>query len=91
MIYDRLGDILQASNYYKKCIRKCETDETQALVKSQIYVKSVTNFAVTKEKLGKRDEGIKILENIKKDFNGEVRILNNLGILEKRSGHGDKA
>jgi len=28
MIYDRLGEINQASNYYKKCMSKCESDET---------------------------------------------------------------
>eukprot|EP00347_Sterkiella_histriomuscorum_P011628 403371722 len=109
MIYDRLGQIPLASKYYKKCIQKFEAlpntldnvannnnSESQrlSLMKSPIYIKAITNFAVTLEKIGKRSESIKLLEQLQQVNNqtqGEVRIMNNLGILEKRSGNNDKA
>ena len=54
-------------------------------------MKACTNYAVSREKLGKRDNSIKLLQNLTRDYGTEVRILNNLGILEKRSGNEDKA
>ena len=50
------------------------------------YVKSVTNYAVTLEKLGKRQEAIDTLNNLKTIFRDEVRVFNNLGIIQKRAG-----
>lgn len=49
-------------------------------------MKAVTNYAVTLEKLGKREEAIKVLEGVKEQFKDEIRIFNNLGILHKRKG-----
>lgn len=45
------------------------------------YVKSCTNYAVTLEKLGKRQEAIELLNNLKDIFRNEIRVFNNLGII----------
>ena len=84
MIYDRMGQVLTASNNYKLAIDKCNGDE--ALMKSSICKKAGTNYAVTLEKLGRRDEAINQLDKLRDNFNNEVRVHNNLGIIQKRSG-----
>lgn len=56
MIYDRMGQVLPACNSYKQAVEKCNEDES--LKKSSICKKAGTNYAVTLEKLGKRDEAI---------------------------------
>jgi Flp pilus assembly protein TadD len=58
-------------------------------VKSTTYKKAGTNYAVTLEKLSKRDEAVKTLITLKSTFNNEVRVFNNLGIIQKRKGDTD--
>lgn len=41
---------------------------------------------MTLEKLGQRDQAIKLLTNLKQSFGNEVRLHNNLGIIQKRKG-----
>ena len=43
------------------------------------------------EKLNKRDEAITTLTTLKANFNNEVRVFNNLGIIHKRKGDAEKA
>ena len=81
MIYDKQGAIQQASDNYKSAIDTCEQDSKDQLVKSATYKKAGTNYAVTLEKLNKRDEAVKTLFKLKATFNNEVRIFNNLGII----------
>jgi tetratricopeptide (TPR) repeat protein len=51
-------------------------------------VKAVTNYAVTLEKLGKREDALKLLEGkTKRQFGQEIRVFNNLGIIHKRNGN----
>lgn len=49
-------------------------------------MKSITNYAVTMEKTGKRNESIQILDTLKENFKDEIRIYNNLAIIFKRNG-----
>ena len=84
MIYDRLGDIAKASAFYKQSIAKCEEDEERT---STHYLKAMTNYAVTLEKMGKRDEAVKMLDVLKDSHGEEIRVFNNLGIIQKRSGN----
>lgn len=61
MIYDRLGDIQKASHYYKITIEKCtdvKKSQSEKLNNNSQYMKAMTNYAVTLEKLGKRQESI---------------------------------
>ncbi len=44
-------------------------------------MKAGTNCAVVLEKLGRRDEAIAMLEELKAKFGSEVRLSNNLGII----------
>lgn len=46
----------------------------------------MTNYAVTLEKLGKRTEALAILESLAKVIKNDARVLNNLGIIKKRTG-----
>lgn len=91
MIYDRLGDISRASNYYRYAINKCKEDKTMQSLHQSYYAKSVTNYAVTLEKLGKRQDAIDLLMKLKDDFKEEIRVLNNLGIISKRHGLSQEA
>ena len=50
------------------------------------YKKAGTNYAVTLEKLSKRDEAVDTLSSLKVRFNQEIRVFNNLGIIQKRKG-----
>jgi tetratricopeptide (TPR) repeat protein len=61
MIFDKMGKLNEAADSYKKAIGKCEEDSEQKLLHSSTYKKAGTNYAVTLEKLGKRDEAIKLL------------------------------
>jgi len=70
-----------------KAISKCESDESGTSLRTTHYMKAVTNYGVTLEKVGKRDESIKLLEKIKNNFRNEIRIYNNLGIIYKRNGN----
>jgi Flp pilus assembly protein TadD len=54
-------------------------------------MKSLTNYSVTLEKLGKRQEAITILQDVKNEWQDEIRVFNNLGIMEKRNGNGQAA
>lgn len=79
MIYDRLGDINKANAFYKKAIDRCEGDP---LAKQQsCYLKAMTNYAVTLEKLGRRPEALNVLEALETHFADEIRIHNNMGII----------
>jgi len=82
LICDKKGQFLTASNSYRLCMDKCEDDEN--LKKSTIFKKAATNYAVTLEKLGKRDDALKQLKTLKQKFDDEIRVFNNLGILYKR-------
>ena len=64
----------------------CQNDPQQLLLKSNTYKKAATNYAVTLEKLGHRDESIITLSDIRNDFCNEVRVYNNLGVIQKRKG-----
>lgn len=85
MINDRLGQILTASNSYKLALEKCTGDPN--LEKSQIYKKAGTNYAVTLEKLNEREKAIKQLAKLNQVFTQEVKVYNNLGIIQKREGN----
>lgn len=52
------------------------------------YSKVLTNYAVTLEKLGKREEALGILELSASwgEDEQEVRVYNNKGIIQKRRG-----
>jgi Flp pilus assembly protein TadD len=45
----------------------------------------MTNYAVTLGKQGKTLESFKIFEELQKRFKSEIRIYNNLGIIQKRN------
>ena len=64
----------------------CEADPKNQLTKSVTYKKAGTNYAVTLEKLNKRDDAVATLTNLKNAFGNEVRVFNNLGIIQKRKG-----
>jgi len=49
-------------------------------------MKASTNYAVTLEKLSKRDEAVETLSKLKDSFVDEMRVHNNLAIIQKRSG-----
>jgi Flp pilus assembly protein TadD len=84
MIYDRLGDIGRASLYYLKSVERGED--------GPCYLKALTNYTVTLEKLGKRDEAQALMEGkMKRQFGSEIRLHNNLGILHKRNGNSEEA
>jgi len=55
MIYDKMGKTKEASDSYKKSLKKCEEDPNKKLIQSATYKKAGTNYAVTLEKLGERD------------------------------------
>jgi lipoprotein NlpI len=44
---------------------------------------------VTLEKLSRREDAVTVLKTMKGNFDREVRVYNNLGIIQKRKG--DKA
>jgi Flp pilus assembly protein TadD len=41
-------------------------------------------MAVVLEKLGRREEALQLMRELLKTFSNEVRVHNNLGILQKR-------
>ena len=49
-------------------------------------MKASTNLAVTLEKLSKRDKAVVTLNKLKTQFGEEMRVHNNLAIIQKRSG-----
>lgn len=63
MIQDKIGKIRDAADSYKKSIEKCLSDEK--LKQSTTYKKAGTNYAVALEKLGKRDDAIQLLNELK--------------------------
>lgn len=71
--------MLTASSSYKLAMEKCE--EEKALKLSSIYKKACTNYAVTLEKLNRREDAVDQLEKLLDKFQNEVRIHNNLGII----------
>lgn len=86
MIYDRMNDVEQASEYYHRAQTCSENDPDEQLVNSVTYMKASTNYAVTLEKLSKRDEAVETLSKLKDSFVDEMRVHNNLAIIQKRSG-----
>lgn len=56
MIQDKLNNIKEAAENYKKSLEKCEND--QKLMKSTTNKKAGTNYAVALEKLGMRNQAI---------------------------------
>ena len=99
MIYDRLGDIGKASTFYKRAIDKCEEPEqstmgepTENHKQQHYYLKALTNYSVTLEKLGRREEALILLDGkVKRQFGQEIRVHNNLGIIQKRTGQAQEA
>jgi len=81
MIYDKLGQVEQASQSYKKSMETCENDPKNQLNKSATYKKAGTNYAVTLEKLSRREDAVSTLVTLKDVFGSEVRVFNNLGII----------
>jgi tetratricopeptide (TPR) repeat protein len=61
MIYDKMGKTKEASDSYRKSLNKCEEDPQKKLTQSATYKKAGTNYAVTLEKLGEREEAVKML------------------------------
>lgn len=86
MIHDRLGDIQRASQFYKRALDKFPASEGQQV--PPFYSKVLTNYAVTLEKLGKREEALGVLElsGQWEEDEQEVRVYNNKGIIQKRKG-----
>jgi Flp pilus assembly protein TadD len=60
-------------------------------MKSATYMKASTNFAVTLEKLNKREKAVHTLNKLKHNFGEEMRVHNNLAIIQKRSGDSSQA
>ena len=58
LISDKQAQPAQASSYYKQAMDMCDQDPTGILIKSGTYKKAGTNYAVTLEKLNKREESI---------------------------------
>ena len=50
-------------------------------MKQATYKKAGTNYAVTLEKLSRREDAVTTLVTLKGQFSSEVRIFNNLGIF----------
>ena len=86
MIHDKMQHVQQASDSYKLAMETCEGDPRKQLTKSVTYKKAGTNYAVTLEKLSRRDEAVTTLSSLKVRFNQEIRVFNNLGIILKRKG-----
>ena len=86
MIYDKMGQVQQAKDNYALSMKKCEKDPSKQLIHSSTYKKAGTNFAVSLEKTGDRDTAVSTLTNLKGTFGNEVRVFNNLGIIQKRKG-----
>ena len=91
MIFDKLSQVQGASDAYKHAMECCERDPKGQLVKSVTYKKAGTNYAVTLEKLNKRDDAVATLSSLKDAFGNEVRVFNNLGIIQKRKGEKQEA
>lgn len=91
LLFDKQGQAEHASANYKKAMKVCETDPKGHLVKSATYKKAATNYAVTLEKLSQREEAVSTLESIKNTFCNEVRVYNNLGIIQKRNNNQEAA
>ena len=72
LIYDKSGKSDLASNNYMEAMVVCEQDEV--LKKSATYKKASTNYAVTLEKLDRRELAVATLEAIKNTFHNEVRV-----------------
>ena len=86
MIYDKMGQFQLAGDNYRLAMEVCERDPKGQLSKQATYKKAGTNYAVTLEKLSRRDDAVSTLITLKSAFNSEVRIFNNLGIFQKRKG-----
>ena len=81
MIHDKLHQFESAADSYKRAMDTCEGDPKQQLTKSITYKKAGTNYAVTLEKINKREAAIATLTALKDVFGSEVRVFNNLGII----------
>ena len=75
-----------ASDSYKLSMETCENDPKKQLTRSATYKKAGTNYAVTLEKLNRREDAVETLSGLKRNFVSEVRLFNNLGIIQKRKG-----
>ena len=91
MIYDKLGQVQMASDSYKQSMETCENDPKKQLTRSATYKKAGTNYAVTLEKLNRREDAVETLSGLKQNFVSEVRLFNNLGIIQKRKGDKQEA
>ena len=84
-----MAQFLTASNSYKLALDKCREDPK--LMTSSIYKKAGNNYAVALEKLNRRDKAFKHLHKMNQQFEYDIRVQNNLGILQKRDGHVEEA
>ena len=80
-----------ASASYLMAMTTCRNDPQGQLTKSATYKKAGTNYAVTLEKLGQRETAVSTLTALKATFGNEVRVYNNLGIIQKRKGDSEAA
>jgi tetratricopeptide (TPR) repeat protein len=78
------GSLQKAADAYKLAMHKCSSDAK--LMQTSTYKKTATNYAVILEKIGRRNEATRLLHDLKTQFAGEVKVLNNLGIIQKRKG-----
>ena len=84
MIHDKSGKNQEACDNYKLSMETCKNDPKNQLTKSATYKKSGSNYAVCLEKLNRREEAIVTLETLQNNFGNEVRLFNNIGIIQKR-------
>ena len=80
-----------ASSSYLMAMTICRKEPQGQLIKSATYKKAGTNYAVTLEKLGQRQTAVDTLAFLKQIFGNEVRVYNNLGIIQKRGGNNQEA
>lgn len=91
IIHDKDGEYALAAQNYKLCMETCENDPKRQLSKSATYKKSGSNYAVCQEKLSKREEAVLTLESLRDNFGNEIRLANNIGIIQKRMDQPEKA
>ena len=85
LIYDKKGQAGPASENYKRAMDTCQQDPRGVLIRSATYKKAGTNYAVTLEKLNQRRDAVSTLQDIKGAFCNEIRVYNNLGVIQKRN------
>ena len=90
-MHDKMGKSEQAGKFYRSAMDVCKSDPEGILVKSATFKKASTNYAVTQEKIGERQAAIDVLNSVRGEFLNEVRVFNNLGIIQRRRGDLEEA